>query len=80
MVEWQIAGHGRWIEGSHPLKKQADKTSHEKSYKDQTYTKIAGRWKIARLKPTLLYEIRGFKVLAEREDVLNRVGDIRGIE
>ncbi|KAL1895703.1 hypothetical protein Sste5346_005175 [Sporothrix stenoceras] len=61
VVEFQqIAGHGRYIEGSHPLKKQVDKTSDGKSYMEQRYTKIDGRWKITRLKPSLLYEIGEF--------------------
>ncbi|KAJ5122215.1 NTF2-like protein [Penicillium atrosanguineum] len=70
VVQWQqIAGHGRWIQGSHPLKKQVDKTSDGKSYMEQRYIKIDGRWKIAGLKPSLLYEVGEFgDVVAEREE------------
>jgi scytalone dehydratase len=72
VVEWQqIAGHGRYIEGSHPLKKQVDKTSDGKSYMEQKYTRVEGKWKITRLRPSLLYEIGEFgDVIADREDVV----------
>ncbi|KAJ5377420.1 NTF2-like protein [Penicillium cataractarum] len=68
VVQWQqIAGHGRWIEGSHPLKKQVDRTSDGKSYMEQRYIKIHGCWKIVGLKPSLLYEIGEFgDVVAEQ--------------
>ncbi|KAJ5786288.1 NTF2-like protein [Penicillium pulvis] len=68
VVEWQqIAGHGRWMEGSHTLKKQVDKTSDGKSYMEQRYIKVDGCWKLAGLKPSLLYEIGEFnEVVAER--------------
>lgn len=58
VVEWQqIAGHGRWIDGSPPSKKQVDRTCDGKSYMEQRYTKIDGYWKIAGLKPSLLYGV-----------------------
>lgn len=63
VVEWQqIAGHGRYIAAKslHPLKKQVDKTSNGKSYMEQRYSKVDGRWKITRLKPSILYEIGEF--------------------
>ncbi|CAK7238419.1 hypothetical protein SEUCBS140593_010669 [Sporothrix eucalyptigena] len=69
VVEWQqIAGHGRYIEGSHTLKKQVDKTSDGKSYMEQTYTKVDGRWKITRLRPSLLYEIGEFNDVVSYDD------------
>lgn len=69
IVEWQqIAGHGRWMKGSHPLKKQVDKTSDGKSYMEQTLTKIDGRWKITGLKPSLLYEIGEFTELSDPKE------------
>ncbi|KAL4804546.1 NTF2-like protein [Aspergillus unguis] len=70
VVEWQqIAGHGRWIRDSHPLKKQVDKTSDGKSYMEQKYIKIDGVWKLALLKPSLLYEIGEFgDVMADPEE------------
>ncbi|KAL1895031.1 hypothetical protein Sste5346_005451 [Sporothrix stenoceras] len=69
VVEWQqVAGHGRWIEGSNSLKKQVDKTNDGKSYMQQRYTKLNGRWKITGLKPSILYEIGDFnEVVLGRE-------------
>ncbi|KAL4735872.1 NTF2-like protein [Aspergillus similis] len=61
VVEWQqIAGHGRWIKDSHPVKKQVDKTSDGRSYMEQRYKKINGVWKLAALKPSVLYEVGEF--------------------
>ena len=73
VVEWQqIAGHGRWMEGSHALKKQVDKTSDGKSYMEQRYIKVGEMWKIAGLRPSLLYEIGEFsEVFAERTPAAN---------
>lgn len=69
IVEWQqIAGHGRWIQGSHPLKKQVDRTSDGKSYMEQKLIKINGDWKITGLKPSLLYEIGEFTELNDSKD------------
>ncbi|PWY65414.1 NTF2-like protein [Aspergillus eucalypticola CBS 122712] len=62
VVQWQqIAGHGRWMESSHPLKKQVDKTSDGRTYMEQRYTKIDECWKIAGLKPSMLYESGEFE-------------------
>lgn len=69
IVEWQqVAGHGRWIDDSPSLlKKPVDKTSDGKSYMEQRYIKVDGQWKLAGLKPWVLYEIGDFAdVIAPR--------------
>ncbi|CAK7204888.1 hypothetical protein SEUCBS139899_007650 [Sporothrix eucalyptigena] len=70
VVVWQQnAGHGRWIEDSDPLRKQVDKTNDGKSYMQQRFTNLEGRWKITGLRPSLLYEIGNFNEVVLGQEV-----------
>ncbi|KAJ5747329.1 NTF2-like protein [Penicillium nucicola] len=61
VVEWQqVASHGNAKRDQGRLSKKVSETSDGKFYMEQHYVKVNGQWKIAAIKPSLLFETGNF--------------------
>jgi scytalone dehydratase len=71
VVEWQqLASHGRRVVGedfAHPMCKIGEESDH-RGYMGQTYTKVDGQWRIAVIRPEVLYAPGEFLKIARPDD------------
>jgi scytalone dehydratase len=71
-VEWQqLASHGRRVVGenfAHPMCK-IDEQSDHRGYMGHTYTKVDRNWRIAVIRPEVLYAPGEFLKIARPDDV-----------
>jgi scytalone dehydratase len=61
VVEWQqLASHGRRRDELLDTSGTITETSDGRSYMEHRFIKVGGRWKIARITPSLIYQTGNF--------------------
>lgn len=72
VVEWQqLVSHGRREGGvTHAVQEGVSETSDHRSYVEHRFTKVDGKWKIAKITPKLTYNTGNFMRIRRPEGEL----------